>query len=125
MTSIGNAKFVEAGELPIEQVSQILRQSIAGIFDYAAHLWSKSGIFAAYCAHGLVPVCMSPASGDTGITKNMYLLAGDNHFNGDLSRRIASIAGEANRWYRNHSRSISAERMAALLAGEQIETRVI
>ena len=113
---IGHARLHELGELPAAQVSEILRHSVAGIFDYATDLWSKSGIFAAYCSHGVIPVCMRPPGNDGGITPEMYWLAGDGRIDNDNDRRAAKIAEEATRWYRTHTRQVCAERVAGLLA---------
>jgi hypothetical protein len=45
------------GPRPHEEVSAILLRSYAGFLAYPAPFLPKSTVFAAYCAHGLVPVC--------------------------------------------------------------------
>ena len=44
------------GPLPAGAVRGLLRESLAGFVAYPAALLAKSTIFAAYCAHGLLPV---------------------------------------------------------------------
>jgi hypothetical protein len=50
----------QLGQRPEEEVSAILLRSYAGFLAYPAPFLGKSGVFAAYCAHGLVPVCAWP-----------------------------------------------------------------
>jgi hypothetical protein len=51
------------GPLPDAEVSAILLRSYAGFLGYPPSFLAKSTIFAAYCAHGLVPVCAWPQAG--------------------------------------------------------------
>jgi hypothetical protein len=51
------------GPLPEEQASAVLSRAFAGFLGYPPPLLGKSSIFAAYCAHGLVPVCAWPRPG--------------------------------------------------------------
>jgi hypothetical protein len=44
------------GILPAAEVSRLLRESLAGFVAYPAPFLAKSTVFAAYCAHGMLPV---------------------------------------------------------------------
>jgi hypothetical protein len=48
------------GPRPEAEVSAILLRSYAGFLAYPEAFLAKSTVFAAYCAHGLVPVCACP-----------------------------------------------------------------
>jgi hypothetical protein len=48
------------GPLPGAEVSALLAGSLAGFIGYPAPFLPKSTIFAAYCAHGMLPVCAWP-----------------------------------------------------------------
>ncbi|MGD1898936.1 MAG: hypothetical protein ACFB16_18530 [Phormidesmis sp.] len=52
-------KTVRTGMLSDEEVSALMSRSFAGVFDY--HRFprnlGKSTVYAAYCAHGLLPIC--------------------------------------------------------------------
>ncbi|MEM9266719.1 MAG: hypothetical protein AAGA46_14460 [Cyanobacteria bacterium P01_F01_bin.13] len=50
---------VKTGFLPATEVSALMAESLAGVFDYRRfpHNLAKSTVYAAYCSHGLLPVC--------------------------------------------------------------------
>lgn len=48
------------GPLPAAEVGALLLESLAGFVGYPAPFLPKSTIFAAYCAHGALPVCAWP-----------------------------------------------------------------
>jgi hypothetical protein len=47
------------GRLPEPEVSNLLNTSLAGAVEYSPEFWAKSGVIAAYAAHGIVPVYFS------------------------------------------------------------------
>lgn len=53
------AKVVKTGFLSAPEVSALMAQSLAGVFDYRRfpQNLAKSTVYAAYCAHGLLPIC--------------------------------------------------------------------
>ena len=101
------------GVLPVEEVSYILKKSRAGYVDYDARFLGKSGIFAAYCAHGLVPILphTTATSGD-GLVPTVHFLASDNlprTLNLEFAERIAATA---HAWYAQHNLSVAASAIA-------------
>lgn len=54
-----NVDVVRTGFLPATEVSQLLAESLAGVFDYRRfpQNLAKSTVYAAYCSHGLLPIC--------------------------------------------------------------------
>ncbi len=56
LTAIQNIPIVEMGSRSPAEISAILATSAAGFLHYDPRRLAKSGIFAAYCAHGLLPV---------------------------------------------------------------------
>ena len=50
---------VQHGELKADQVSRMLEDSAFGAVAYPVTTVAKSGVFAAYCAHGVCPVLIS------------------------------------------------------------------
>jgi hypothetical protein len=70
--------IVKLGDLPSQEVSQILADSFAGFLDYSHQpgTLGKSSIFAAYCAHGLVPVSATydPSEAD-GVELNQHYIS--------------------------------------------------
>ncbi|HEY9300708.1 MAG TPA: hypothetical protein VIQ31_30960, partial [Phormidium sp.] len=54
-SAIDNISISAMGQLPATEIRQIFLQSTAGFLDYNPDYLAKSGIFAAYCAYGLLP----------------------------------------------------------------------
>ncbi|MBX2864952.1 MAG: hypothetical protein KTR27_15480 [Leptolyngbyaceae cyanobacterium MAG.088] len=54
-----DVNVVKTGFLSASEVSQLLAESMAGIFDYRRfpNNLAKSTVYAAYCSHGLLPIC--------------------------------------------------------------------
>lgn len=92
------------GVLPAGEVSEILRGSAAGFLAYPPAFLPKSTIFAAYCAHGVLPVC----AWDRHPADRPPYWTGD----GDP----AATAATAHGWYRGHSLALQAARFRELLA---------
>ncbi len=54
--TVGGIPVRRHGVLPAAEVSRLLLGSLAGFVAYPAYFLPKSTIFAAYCAHGVLPV---------------------------------------------------------------------
>lgn len=93
------------GVLSPAEVSGLLLGSAAGFVAYPPAFLPKSTIYAAYCAHGVLPVCAwdRQPSGE-GI---YWTGKGDP----------AAIAAAAHGWYAGHRLESQAERFRDLLAG--------
>ena len=99
--SIGGVPIHELGALSVEQISHYLSQARAGFLTYDPNRLSKSGIFAAYCAHGLLPInyrgTFYPVDGLTpGIQYWVPAQA-------SLPVDFKAIAEAAHCWYQTHT----------------------
>jgi hypothetical protein len=113
---IGSARIVQAGELPKVRISQILSESKGAFLDYGdSRYLAKSGVFAAYCAHGLVPIVSqaSPVVLD-------HLRAGVDYLAFDAQRdrlcdftSLQDVADAARAWYRTHDLNIQTQAILA------------
>ncbi|HEX6902206.1 MAG TPA: glycosyltransferase family 1 protein [Thermoanaerobaculia bacterium] len=90
------------GVLPPEEVSALLLGSAAGFLAYPPAFLPKSTIFAAYCAHGVLPVC---AWDGAPLDALCWTGSGDPQ----------AVASAARMWYAGHSLERQAERFARLL----------
>ena len=100
---------VPKGNLPAEQVSAELLDARAGFFAYPAAYLGKSGVFAAYAAHGLVPVTHAEnlADNDDGLRQRDHFVSIGSWYSygaGDLQL----VAQGARDWYANHKISAQA-----------------
>ncbi|HEY9652412.1 MAG TPA: glycosyltransferase family 1 protein [Coleofasciculaceae cyanobacterium] len=113
-------QVVEMGFQPSDVVSQLMLDSMAGFFDYSRFPGDlgKSTVFAAFCAHGLIPIISqyNPSEAD-GLEMNQhYLVPGESLQNFSLSQ-LQTIADKAHNWYKGHSLPENAKVFAASILG--------
>lgn len=112
---INGVRFLELGQQPAEQISALMLKSIAGIA-YSSNngTLSKSSVFAAYCAHGLVPVItLNQSSAPDGLQAGQnFLFAGDRQ-----PASLQAIAQGGQDWYRQHTLARTVEAFAVHLNG--------
>ncbi len=107
-TQVDGVPIQELGKLPVTDISQILSQSIAGFLTYDPRRLSKSGIFAAYCAHGLLPI------NHLGLATSVdSLMSGIHYWVPPLAQTLEweqaqAVATMAHAWYQLHSLSAQA-----------------
>ena len=109
---LNGAEVRVAGPLPAPEASALFAQSLAGYFDYNAPFLGKSSIFAAYCAHGMVPVTF-PANHAAG----EGLRAGEHYLAGaDDPAPFVTVARAAHAWYCGHRLEIHARDVYQLMS---------
>jgi hypothetical protein len=96
------------GELSTEDVSRNLRRIRAGFLAYPLDFLGKSSVFAAYAAHGLLPICCGRAA-----TRTEAPAAGIHYWDvggpGTTPAAPGGIAAAAHAWYGGHDlRSLAA-----------------
>ncbi|MCC5637247.1 glycosyltransferase family 1 protein [Nostoc sp. CHAB 5844] len=103
---INDLTVVELGQQPAEKVSEILQNSWVGFFYYPLDFLTRSTIFAAYCAHGVIPVGTSYyawGKEQDGLEENKHYWIVDNQ-NDRLSLSMGTIiAKNAYKWYQEHN----------------------
>jgi len=104
---LGGLPVREMGVLPAAEVAAVLLGSRAGFVSYPPPFLPKSGIFAAYCSHGVVPVCAwSRRARPAGPLPPFWRLGLDP----------AEVAQRARAWYGEHDLARQAEVFRELLA---------
>ncbi|MEN2785429.1 hypothetical protein ACFOKI_12575 [Sphingomonas qilianensis] len=123
---IGRTKVRPLGQLPSGPLQAALSQALFGLIAYDADRLAKSTLFAAYCANGVIPVCLDDAPG-----MNDGLRPGKNYLKLGIAETPASLPGpmldalqrHAHAWYQPHNAQRSADLVSGLLgasvAGEQ------
>lgn len=105
------------GELSGDKVSELLLDSVAGVIDYPAAILGKSGIFAAYCAHRVIPIVAT--YGDALPADGLHV--NTHYWGSEMSSEHLSLAGgqtvadRALDWYRTHDLSTHARVLAGCL----------
>ena len=112
---MGGIKIRELGEKSVVQIQELLLRSKAGFLSYPPTHLPKSGVFAAYCSHGLLPV-----NDQSQELPGNNLIAGEHYWCPDSSIEMAEdrsqdIAQAASHWYHKHDWSIQASTFAKLM----------
>lgn len=100
------------GETPSSLISSILSNSIAGVIDYPSSILSKSGIFAAYCAHGMLPIVVGSKPSDKEIDclkANINYYIPEEDFTPMSVDMAQDIADNAYSWYQNHNLKVHSD----------------
>ncbi len=97
------------GTLPAAEVSRHLLAARAGFLAYPPGFLAKSTIFAAYCAHGLAPVCVWKGRGGGTAEAPLWRAAGPG---------AEEVATAARGWYRSHALARQVETYRRLLIGD-------
>jgi len=99
-------EIVPMGFQSNQVVSELMLTSRGGFLDYSRFPrdLGKSTVFAAYAAHGLVPVLTdyNPSEADGVENNKHYLVADENLSSLDLTQ-LQQIADNAHRWYQDHN----------------------
>ena len=115
ITILRNAGVKQHGRLELHEVSKQLSDASFGLVAYPADYVAKSGVFAAYCAHGVCPILISknyqPSDG---------LLSGINYLSGLPFKNIKyidhqNIGRAAWTWYQPHKVISHINTMKSLL----------
>lgn len=115
---LNDVPIVELGRQPAGKISEILSSSIAGFLSYSSSFLAKSGIFAAYCSHGVLPI--NHKGNDLVIdglmTGKHYWVPSCQATALDSAAEFQVIASNAYQWYKSHNLSMHAK-----VFSEQIE----
>jgi hypothetical protein len=104
LQTIGDVPLLEKGRLSAIEISQILQTSIAGLLNYDANRLAKSSVFAAYCAHGLLPInANGTTSQQDGIAPGKHYWIVDEANASPNLVKLQKIASNAESWYKNHN----------------------
>lgn len=103
------------GELPAAQVNALLAESLAGFVAYPPRFLAKSTVFAAYCAHGMLPLCAAPMrqedEKDEGEAPPFW-----EPGHPASQEELQTVAGQAWTWYRAHTAAVHAALYRELLS---------
>ena len=120
LSTINGVPVVQLGQRSAVEISGFLLKSLVGFFDYNPDFLAKSTIFAAYCAHGLLPV--SPRYSSLvidGILGGKHYWMPDDQTKGWKNLvKLQAIADNAHTWYQTHNLSVQAKTFAAVFTNK-------
>jgi hypothetical protein len=107
---VGRAPVMTMGQLAPDRVSKVLVSCRFGLLNYDIARLQKSGVFAAYAAHGVIPICIgSQAKPPLGLEEAQHFLRWPPKGMPDLGMMQRKLA----RWYEDHSIVKQAEILAS------------
>lgn len=113
--SVAGVPLTAKGRLPAGAVSDILSTCRVGVLPYGNRVvLGKSGVLAAYAAHGVVPVAF-----DVTHENADALMTGHDYIDGDAglpaSADLQVMQQRVCDWYQGHTLAKQAQRMAKLI----------
>jgi hypothetical protein len=107
--TLAGAPVISKGALPQAAVSELLQRARFGFVAYPLICIGKSGVFAAYAAHGVVPIVLSDKHGAfDGLQPARHFLDGLRLGTGASAQDLASIQRQLFTWYTSHSLKVQA-----------------
>jgi hypothetical protein len=108
--TLAGAPVISKGVLPQGAVSELLQRARFGFVAYPVDFIGKSTVFAAYAAHGVVPIVISEKQGAAdGLQPARHFLDGLRLETGAGAQDLASIQRELFSWYTSHSLKVQAD----------------
>jgi len=109
------------GMLSKDDASELLKVSRVGYLDYFDGYLAKSGIFAAYCAHGLVPLLLHKNRSDAdGLTMATHYWVTEQMPAETGLAAQQRTAEKACQWYGDHSLAETARIVASRLVFDRL-----
>lgn len=111
LVDLDGIPIIERGELSNQEIESILLNSMVGFLDYNPDYLAKSGIFAAYSAHGMLIVNAKGSSCEIDRLKSgrHYLVPDSLVKNTGLVKEAQAIANHSFLWYQNHQLKAQAK----------------
>ena len=107
--TLAGVPLISKGNLPQHEVSELLQQARFGFVAYPLDVLGKSGAFAAYAAHGAVPVVFPDRRGSfDGLEAGEHFLDGLRLQTGISTGVLALIQRQLFTWYTSHSLQVQA-----------------
>ncbi len=116
---VAGVPVISKGVLPPHAVSQLLQQARFGFIAYPVDVIGKSGVFAAYAAHGVVPIVLSEESrlvSFDGLQATRHFLDGLRLQTSVGADDLAPIQCDLFAWYASHALKLQADLLARLIA---------
>ena len=123
---IGSIPVERIGFLGERKASELMATSVAGVVRYGPSMWEKSGVLAAYRAHGMLPVVQSSERKQLHNIAGIPILVME-----DLLQRDAKMSHREMQLFADHSHACylqdtslrkAAERIAAAIASASPHT---
>jgi hypothetical protein len=124
--TLAGTPVISKGVLPQRAVSELLQQARFGFLAYPLDFIGKSGVFAAYAAHGVVPIVFSDKqSSFDGLQPSRHFLDGLRFGTRVGAEDLASIQGKLFTWYTSHSVKVQAENLMNSISRASLQLNIM
>jgi hypothetical protein len=126
--TLAGVPVISKGVLPRAAVSELLERTRFGFIAYPLDFIGKSGVFAAYAAHGVVPIVLSDKHGAfDGLQPARHFFDGLRLGTGADAQDLALLQDNLLRWYTSHSVKVQADFIMDSIscAGRDVHTKRI
>src|SRR5262249_9681353 len=107
--SLAGVPVISMGALPLLGVSEVLQRARFGLLAYPFDVLGKSGVFAAYAAHGTIPIVFPERRGSfDGLEAGVHFLDALNPEMHMKDQKLALIQTQLGSWYASHSLQVQA-----------------
>jgi hypothetical protein len=107
---LAGAPVISKGVLSQGAVSELLQRTRFGFVAYPLDFLGKSGVFAAYAAHGVVPIVLSDNQGAfDGLRPAQHFLDGLRLERGASAQDLSLVQRKLFTWYMSHSLKVQAD----------------
>ena len=116
ISNINSTPVIQTGQRSAVEITALLSDAVAGFFNYNPAFLAKSGIFAAYSAHRLIPItaqCNGSRADDLELGKHYW--AANSHDEILSQADWQEIADNAYAWYQTHKLSKHVKTFASLV----------
>jgi hypothetical protein len=117
LPGIPGVEAIAHGPLPKPEVSALLARCAAGFIDNGDGALGKSGVFAAFCSHGVTPIACKRYPDEDGLVAGVHYLTPRGRLDEAAAARVAAAA---HAWYGGHGRPSLAAGVARLLNGKDL-----
>src|SRR5262249_12137209 len=108
--TLAGVPVISKGVLPRAAVSELFQRTRFGFIAYPLDFIGKSGVFAAYAAHGVVPIVLSDKQGVfDGLQPARHFLDGLRLGTGAGAQDLALLQHNLLTWYTSHSVKVQAD----------------
>jgi hypothetical protein len=115
--TLAGVPVISKGVLPQGAVSELLQRARFGFVAYPLDFIGKSGVFAAYAAHGVVPIVLSEREGAfDGLQPAQHFLDGLRLGTCADAQDLALIQHKLIAWYTSHSLRVQADLIVDCIA---------
>ena len=116
--TLAGTPVISKGALPQAAVSELLQRTRFGFVAYPLDFIGKSGVLAAYAAHGVVPIVLSEKQGAfDGLQAGRHFLDGLRLGTGVGAEDLAMIQRKLFVWYKSHAVKVQANFIMESISG--------